>query len=200
VAYLLGSLPVGPIVARRVAGVEITEIGSGHTGGTNVLRSAGLTAGIITVVGDLLKGLLAVMAARHLFGAGPWIESLAGAASVVGHNYSAFLRLKGGVGSMTSGGAGFALVPLATGLSVLIGAILLFASRYSSVGSLTFAVLLPIIVLVGVLTGQWHVANLLFALLTGALSIWALQSNIRRLVSGTERKLGQTIKMGDTDI
>jgi len=200
VAYLLGSIPVGVVAARRLANVDITGIGSGHTGGTNVLRAAGITAGVITVVGDLLKGLIAILAARHLFGAGPWIEALAGVASVVGHNYSIFLRGKGGVGSMTSGGAGFVLVPLGTWVSMFIGVVLLLVTRISSVASLAFAILLPVAVLVGVLIGYWHVANLVFALLVGALSVWALRNNIKRLLAGTERKLGQKIKPGDSDV
>ena len=192
-AYLIGAVPVGYLLAKWIRGIDIRRVGSGHTGGTNVLRSAGLVAGLATVVVDLLKGYGAIMLAKGLFPDAPWLAALAGVAAVVGHNYSVFLSWRGGVGSMTTVGATVALMPLVAALIALVGGCMILIWRYSSVASLTVAGLLPILCLVGVLRGDWSPGYLIFAVATGALSAWELRANIGRLRAGTERRVGQTI-------
>lgn len=110
-AYVLGSLPVGVLIARLVSGVEIREIGSGKTGATNVYRATGKVGAILTVLGDALKGIMALWLARVMTAVlvgetacvwAPWVEALAGIAVVAGHNWSLFLKFRGGAGTVVT--------------------------------------------------------------------------------------------------
>ena len=195
-AYLLGALPVGYLVVKWIKGIDLTRVGSGHTGGTNALRIAGALPGALTVLFDFGKGLGAVLLAEQLAAGLPgeaWILSLAGLLVVVGHNYSVFLRFGGGVGTMTSLGAGVALMFSGTLAAWGLGFALILVTRYASLGSLTIAAALPVACLVGAALGAWPMQNLTFALGAGALSIYALRANIARLRRGTERKVGQRV-------
>lgn len=194
-AYLLGALPVGYLITLAVKRVDLRTVGSGHTGGTNVLRVAGVLPAAITILGDAGKGCAAVFVAKAFSGAWPWAAPIGGALAVLGHNYSIFLGLRGGVGTMTTLGAGLALLPWGT-LGAAAAAFGAAAStRYASVGSLTFAVLLPIASAVGAALGAWRWEVLLFALATSMLSIWGLRANIRRLREGKERKIGERVEV-----
>ena len=199
-AYLLGSIPVGYITIKLFKKIDIRHIGSGHTGGSNVLRAAGLLPAGLTVIGDFFKGYGAVVLARILAPDAPAIASFAALSAVIGHNWSIFLGFKGGVGSMTTLGAGSALMPIGAAASALISAAVILIWKYTSLGSLTLAALLPLGCLIGALMGLWPPSYLIFALGTSALSTWALRANIRRLREGTERKLGQTIPPGKNDV
>jgi glycerol-3-phosphate acyltransferase PlsY len=148
----------------------------------------------------MAKGYLAAYLARELVPAHPWVAALAGLIVILGHNHSLFLGFKGGVGTMTTAGAALALLPLGMLVSMVIGAAVLFGSRYASLGSITFAVLLPIACLIGALVGLWPAAYLLFALGSSAISLHALRANIARLRLGTERKIGQSIPQGRRDV
>ena len=108
-AYILGSVPIGVLIARLVSGVEVREIGSGKTGATNVYRAAGKWGALLTVLGDALKGILPLWLARVFtalvmpdmaYAWAPWIETLAGIAAVAGHNWSIFLKFRGGAGTI----------------------------------------------------------------------------------------------------
>jgi len=193
-AYLLGALPVGYLIVKWTRGIELTRVGSGHTGGTNALRIAGALPGGLTVVFDFAKGLAAVLLAANLAAGAPgeaWVLSLAGLLAVVGHNYSVFLRFNGGVGTMTSLGAGVALMFSGTLAAWGLGFALILVTRYASLGSLAIAAALPVACLIGAALGAWPMQNLTFALGAAALSIYALRANITRLLSGTESKVGQ---------
>jgi glycerol-3-phosphate acyltransferase PlsY len=156
IGYLMGSIPVGYLVAR-VRGVDLLASGSGRTGGTNVLRAAGLPAALVTVLGDAFKGLIPTYVAAHLFPNAPWIAALTGAAAIVGHNYSIFLKFRGGAGAVTALGALAALnFPVALiGSMVAIGAIVI--TRYASVGSFlgNLTGLLMLIVFAGLGITPW---------------------------------------------
>ncbi len=199
-AYLLGAIPVGYVIARLIRGIDIRRIGSGHTGGTNVLRSAGPVAAGLTVLADLAKGYAAVALARAMLPGVAWVAALAAVLAVLGHNRSIFMGWRGGVGSMTTVGATLGLMPLAAGIIVILGAIIIAVWRYSSLASLTAAGLLPILCLIGVVWGVWPPIYLLFACLSSALSVWELRSNIARLRLGTERRVGQAVAPGATDV
>ncbi len=108
--YLLGAVPTGVIVARALRGVDVRKQGSGHTGGLNVTRAAGLGGGVITGVGDLLLGVAAVAGAASLAD-NPWAAVVAGVLAIVGHNWSVFIRLGGGIGLSTLAGVLLALAP-----------------------------------------------------------------------------------------
>lgn len=191
VAYLLGSFPTGVIAARALAGVDVQSIGSGRTGGSNVLRSAGRNAALITVFGDTFKGVLAVLVARAISGGDPVAAALAGTAVILGHNYSLFLGFKGGAGTMTAGGALGALSPVTLLVSSLVPALMTYVTRMSSVGSLLLSAVA--LVIGGVLIWQEYLpaAHFLFFLPYFFLSWYSHRPNIQRLKSGTERRLGQ---------
>ncbi|HIE39672.1 MAG TPA: glycerol-3-phosphate acyltransferase [Anaerolineales bacterium] len=188
VGYLLGSVPVGVLVVRWLRGIDVRQVGSGRTGGTNVLRAAGWGAAVLTGVVDGLKAAVSVLVARWL-GGPPLLLALAGVAAVVGHNYSIFLRFRGGAGTMASIGGAAALWPL-SGLiliPVLLGVALF--TRRASLGSIVGALLLPALFAAraGLGAGPW--AYLAHGVLTSALTLWALRPNIRRLLRGEERRI-----------
>ncbi len=199
-AYLLGALPVGYIAAKVFKGIDVRRVGSGRIGGSNVLRAAGILPAALTVLGDLAKGYGAVALAGKIVPQHPLVAALAALLAVVGHNWPIFLGFKGGVGTMTTLGASVALLPAIALTVFIVGAVVVLIWRYTSLGSLTIAVALPVACLVGTLAGGWPAAYLLFSLGSGLIAILALRPNIRRLRQGTERKLGQTIPPGQADV
>jgi acyl phosphate:glycerol-3-phosphate acyltransferase len=195
-AYLLGAVPVGWVLVKLVKNLDIRRIGSGRTGGTNVLRVAGAIPALLTVLGDFFKGYGAVALARMLVPDQPpvaalLIIALAGLAAVAGHNFSVFLGFAGGAGTMTTLGAAVALAPVPALVIGVVGLLIVAIWRYSSLGSLTIAVLMALGCILGAALALIPAAYLPFALGTSALSIWALRPNIARLRQGTERKVGQ---------
>jgi glycerol-3-phosphate acyltransferase PlsY len=188
-AYLLGSFPAGYLLGR-VWGVNVLSIGSGRTGGTNVLRSAGPVAALLTGALDVGKGALAVWLAGQISGY-PAAEVLAGAAVILGHNHSIFLDFRGGAGVGTSLGALAAIYwPAAIGLVVML-LLVIAVTRYASIGSLTVTTLMPLILLALALADVLAPAYIGYGLLAWVIIISAHRSNIRRLLRGTERRLGK---------
>ncbi|HEX6778255.1 MAG TPA: glycerol-3-phosphate 1-O-acyltransferase PlsY [Ktedonobacterales bacterium] len=203
IGYLAGSFPSGVIVGK-LYGVDVLAHGSGHTGATNVLRTAGGKAAAIVVLLDIAKGALAVLLARFLLfpaSANPagldlalWAEPIAGLAAILGHNFSLFLRFKGGRGVATGGGAALAMNPLVIALALPLGALPVALTRYVSLGSMTAAAVCAISELVFVLTRidpNW--AHFTYMLVGGVGIIAAHYDNIGRLLNGTERKFGQKV-------
>jgi acyl phosphate:glycerol-3-phosphate acyltransferase len=188
VSYLFGSIPSGYLVAR-LYGVDVTHSGSGKIGGTNVLRSVGPLAAALTVMGDMLKGLIPVYLLT--FVADPLVVGLAAAATVLGHNRSIFLRFRGGVG------AGTAIAAL--GGMTLVGAfivggfalIALLISRYASVMSATIAVAILAVLTISAMLGFTPYGYIIFGVLNLILMFYALRENFARLYAGTERKIGK---------
>jgi glycerol-3-phosphate acyltransferase PlsY len=193
IGYILGAIPFGYLFVRLTTGRDVTQEGSGRIGGTNALRAGGPVAGILTGIGDLLKGALAVLIARALTegqAAQPWAEALAGAAAVLGHNASIFIGFKGGAGSGPNVGAAAALWPWSA-LLIPATPILLFGTGYASVTSMTLALLVLLIFTVRAIQGLSPWAYVWgFALLTTILVFGALIPNIRRLLRGEERMVG----------
>lgn len=184
-SYLLGSLPVGLLVARRVSGVDIRSRGSGNIGTANVVRVSGWAAGALVLVADVLKGALPVLAARWL-GLPGLVAAAAGLAAVAGHDWSLFLRFRGGKGVATSLGVVLVFAPAAALALVLVWAAIVAATRYSSLGSLAGLVLAaPAVRLAGgPPEAVW------FCLAAAALGVWRHRENIARLASGREHRLG----------
>lgn len=194
-AYLLGSVPTGFLVAR-MRGVDLRTVGSGNIGATNAFRALGKTAGLVVLLADALKGFAAC---TWLCGLGLWLlgragvpvgepqayRLLAGLAAVLGHNYTCWLRFKGGKGIATSAGVFAALAPLALLIALATWLVAFALTRYVSVGSLAAAVALPAAV--------WLTqSDRLLAVVTtvlGALAIARHHTNIRRLLSGTEHRI-----------
>lgn len=111
--YVLGSVPTGVLVSRALGGNDVRQFGSGHTGGLNVSRAAGVWAGVLTAAGDVLLAVAAVTGTR-LVTHSPWAAAAAGAMAVVGHNWSVWIGFRGGIGLSSLGGSLFSLAPLET--------------------------------------------------------------------------------------
>lgn len=187
IAYLLGSIPFGYLVGQ-LKGRDIRRFGSGNIGTANALRVLGLPAALAVFLGDVLKGLVAVLVGRWLSGSAV-TAVLCGLAAVCGHNWSLFLGFRGGKGVATSFGAVLGLSPLLALVLIPVWAVAVAVTRYSSLGSLLAAALAPVGALV--LRQGWHVA--VFALLAAALIIWRHKANIKRLLAGTELRLGDRV-------
>jgi glycerol-3-phosphate acyltransferase PlsY len=194
-AYLLGSIPFGYLIVRLRGGGDVRATGSGGTGATNVTRRAGRWAGLLTLLLDALKGALAVLLARALltedFGANWWVAGAA-LASVLGHCFPVWLRFRGGKGVATGLGVFTALAPPAVLCALPVFLLVVWATRYVSLGSITAAALLPLCVwLLGGSTyplGQR--APLTSAAAAGAALIVLMhRANIGRLLKGTESRL-----------
>lgn len=193
--YLVGAIPFGFVVVKLFRGIDIRTIGSGRTGGTNAIRAAGPIAGLLTGVGDVGKGAVAVWGAGWLatqlnLNSSALAQVLAGLMAVVGHNYSVFLSWKGGAGTGPNVGvaAGFWFPALFILLPLV--PILLVATGYASVTSLTIAGLVPVLFAVRALVSKapWEFA--VYGIAAGTLVVWALRPNISRLKAGTERLVG----------
>ena len=189
-AYLLGSVSFAVIVSRAFGLADPRTYGSKNPGATNVLRSGSKLAAVLTLVGDALKGWLAVWLVERfgpLFGVGDWGIALAGVAVFLGHLFPVFFGFKGGKGVATAAGVIVAFNPwlaLATGLTWLIVA---FFFRYSSLASLTAAVFAAFYSAFGWGFDERFVA---VAIIAGFV-VFRHQANIRNLVAGKERRIGE---------
>jgi glycerol-3-phosphate acyltransferase PlsY len=153
-----------------------------------VLRAAGLWAALLTALADGVKGLLAVRLAQA-FGEAPVVEALAGLLAVAGHNHSIFIGFKGGAGTGTTIGGAIGLWPWNSAILIGLGAATVVATRYASLGSITIALLLPIVFALRAWLADAPWAYLVQGLGTAALTLWALRPNIRRLLEGCERRV-----------
>jgi glycerol-3-phosphate acyltransferase PlsY len=183
-SFILGSIPFGIIIARA-KGVDLKQVGSGNIGATNVLRSLGKWPAALTLLGDILKGTLAVAIGRYL-GVGPVYEGLAGVSAILGHNFSLFLGFRGGKGVATSLGVLSIFSPQAALFTFIIWLMVVVFTKYSSLGAIVSFGLLPINILL--FNGK---EKLLTAILITILIIIRHRDNIQRLINGTERKIGQ---------
>lgn len=186
-AYLIGAVPVGFIVARAYGIGDIRQRGSGSIGATNVLRTAGRLPAVLTLLGDVVKGSLAVWAGAALAGFDSTLAAAAAVAAIVGNCWSLFLRFRGGRGVATGLGACLWLVPWATLPAALIWLGVAMTSRYVSLGSLTAAASMPVAALV---FGYPRPAIAACAAIA-AIVILRHRENIGRLLAGDERRLGE---------
>jgi acyl phosphate:glycerol-3-phosphate acyltransferase len=187
VGYILGSFPSGYLISK-LWGVDILRHHSGRTGGTNVFRVLGLLPALLTGALDVGKGALAVWAAGQISGL-PAAGVLAGAAAILGHNYSFALRFRGGAGVGTSLGA-LSAIYWPAGLALIILLIVIIAiTRYASVGSLTVLTVMPFLLLALWLGGILASIYILYGVLAWIIIVNAHRPNIQRLRQGTERRL-----------
>jgi acyl phosphate:glycerol-3-phosphate acyltransferase len=184
VGYLAGSVPFAYLLARR-AGIDVRRVGSGNVGAANVLRTTGTWRGVIVMALDVAKGIAAVVLAQQATGHAPIIAAT-GAAAVVGHIYPVWLRFQGGKGVAVAAGFFGMLAPLATVAAAAVFLATVWVTRYISLGSIAATLVLPPI--------AWMAgapdAVVLAAAATGVLILFRHRANLRRLVSGTERKMG----------
>ena len=192
--YLLGATPFGLIIGRLTKGIDLRDYGSHRTGATNALRTLGTRAAAAVFVLDVAKGVAAVLLARLIVADDPmveWAAALAGLAAIVGHNWSLFIGFTGGRGVATSAGALGAMSPWAIIILMPIVAIVVWRSRYVSLGSISGALAAPIIAAILAASGAASVPAIAYALASGLLVTVAHADNIGRLRDGTERRIGQ---------
>lgn len=186
-SYLTGAIPFGLFFGRAMGGVDVRTVGSGNIGATNVLRGAGKTAALLTLLADALKGLIPVLLAAWLF-SDDTITALSGIAAIVGHNFPVYLRFKGGKGVATSFGVVLAVAPW-TGLVCLsTWAAAAAVWRYSSLSALIAFALYPLITFA--FSGDSRSLSLLSLFVFG-LMYYRHRDNVKRLLAGTEPKIGQ---------
>ena len=196
IGYLVGAVPVGLIVARLVGGFEIREVGSRRTGATNAMRTLGLGWAALVFVLDVAKGAVAVLLARLLYQAGApgspeWVAAAAGIAAIVGHNWSVFIGFTGGRGVATAAGGLLAIAPLALAVIVPAVAIIVWLTRYVSLGSLAAGALGVAATALLLAAGAASTAAVAFAVACAILIAWSHRDNIARLRNGTERRFGE---------
>jgi glycerol-3-phosphate acyltransferase PlsY len=182
-AYVLGSMPWGFWIVRWVRHDDIRRHGSGNTGATNVWRTYGPRLGLPVVLLDIAKGFVPTLIGLHWLGAGAGV--LAGSLALIGHTWPIFLGLSGGKGVATGAGVVLALCPLCFAVITLVWLVVLWASRYVSLASMSAAVAF---VVTSVLIDQrWPV--IVFAALGCSLIVWRHRANIGRLRAGTESRV-----------
>jgi glycerol-3-phosphate acyltransferase PlsY len=183
-AYLLGSIPTGLLLSRALAGKDPRQQGSRNIGATNVMRTVGKALGVITLIGDVLKGIIPVVIAQWLVNEEFWIAGT-GLAAFLGHCFPIYLRFKGGKGVATALGVLLPLAPLAIVFDIFFFAGVVATSRIVSVGSILAAAAMPILI--------WLLKYPLPAVILGiciaVLIIYRHKENIKRLLTGGENRL-----------
>ncbi len=209
VGYLLGSIPSGALISKRMAKVDVREHGSGKTGATNVLRAVGKKAAALVVSLDLLKGTLAVVLAGLIVGRNYLVvgdfglgllaaQVLAALAAMAGHNWSVFLKFRGGRGVATFFGGLAALSPVIALFGGEVFIIGVGLTRFASLGSIagavgTYTILVPLTIFNG-----FPLEYLVYTLIGTIVIIVMHRDNIIRLISGKERKLGEKVEGPDS--
>ena len=186
-AYLVGGIPFGLIVSFVLTGEDPRKVGSGNIGATNVSRAAGKKAGAITLVLDVLKGLLPVLLARHLFPQNHLMVAAVGLAALCGHCFSPYLRLKGGKGVATGAGAFLGISPLALLLSLAVFLGMLKWKGYVSLSSISAAWAMPFILLA---TGKPPLLALAAGTMAAIITL-RHKANIERLMAGEEPRFNE---------
>lgn len=183
-SYLLGSIPFALIVGRLLRGVDVRKGGSGNVGSTNLLRMAGWLPAVLAFSLDMLKGTLPALVGAWL--AGPVGGLAAGALAVIGHNWSVYLRGRGGKGAATSLGVLWAVAPLVGAAVLAFFLLVVMLTRYVSLGSMTAGASAPLIFwLLGAGWPEVAIASVLSFLL-----VLRHRPNIARLLAGTENRFG----------
>lgn len=186
-SYLLGSVSFGTLLVRVVLGVDVRKKGSGSAGATNVLRTAGRGLGVVTLCLDAGKGAAAVLLMRAATYDPRWV-SAAGVAVVLGHIFPVWFGFRGGKGVATALGAFLVLAPAAILVIFVVFLLVVGLTRFVSLGSVTAACLLPVTLRLLLKAGD---ALVLAAVATSLMVVFSHRANLRRLLDGTERKMGE---------
>jgi glycerol-3-phosphate acyltransferase PlsY len=201
IGYLLGSIAFGYLYVQLFKGEDLRQIGSGRTGGTNSFRAAGLGVGVLTSLSDVLKGAAAVWLTTWLLGDAlgpallPWAQATAGVMSVVGHNWSVFIRFAGGAGTGPNVGWSAAIWVWIFPIAFLVMGGMLYFVGMASVASLSMAAVTIIVFAARYLMGiDATAAYLTGSIVAGLIVTWALRPNIKRVINGTERLVGRRAK------
>jgi glycerol-3-phosphate acyltransferase PlsY len=184
-SFLIGSVPVGLLVAKE-KGIDIRKMGSGNIGATNVMRTIGKREALITLTGDILKGVIPVLLALKIFPDNIRV-GLIGLAAIAGHDFSVFLRFKGGKGVATSLGVLLVFSPVSALFTIAVWISVFFITKISSLSALFAFILLPVnIYLIDNSEGKF-----LIALIITVLIVIKHKDNIVRLMHGDESRIGQ---------
>ena len=185
-AYVVGGIPFAFLLARRLGGTDVRYSGSGNVGTANVLRTTGTSVALVVLALDLSKGCFVVFAARSLEG-DPMVQGAVAAAVVAGHIFPVWLKFRGGKGVATACGAFAVLAPTAALIAAIIFVLIVWMTRYVSVGSIAAALALPPLA---------YVTASPFTVVVSAVGVAILvllrhRLNVRRLYAGHERRLGE---------
>ena len=184
-AYLIGSIPFALILARRWAAVDLRRVGSSNLGAANVMRTSGVTAGVLVAALDMAKGAASVWLAARV-STGTAVPAAAGLAAIVGHIYPVWIRFRGGKGVATACGVFSLLTPLAVPPALAIFAVVVWMTKYISLGSVVASVVLPpLAYALGSPT-----SSVLAAVGAAIIIVFRHRSNVVRLRTGTERRIG----------
>lgn len=183
----MGSMPVGLVVAK-VKGVDLRKVGSGNIGATNVLRALGKVPALITLSGDMFKGFIPVLLSTYILD-DPLTHGIVGLFAILGHDFSLFLRFRGGKGVATSIGVILAYAPIVSIITILLWITVVFMTRYSSMGAIVSFILFPINIYIFDYTHEKFLISILITLLL----LFKHRENIGRLLSGKEPKIGERV-------
>lgn len=184
-AYLLGSISVSFIAGKVVSGVDIRDHGSGNAGATNSLRVLGWKIGVVVLIADILKGVLAIAFAHLLTGDSHWAMALSGLFAVIGHNWPIYFQFRGGKGVATTIGVLLTLSAVPLLYAGLVALVLLLFTRYVSLSSLVLVTLTPIFEI----ALHAPVVYIWISFILTILTFWRHRGNIDRLVHGEEHRL-----------
>ena len=204
IGYVFGLFQTG-FIYGKTQGIDIREHGSGNSGATNILRTLGWKAGVITFAGDCLKAVIAVLLVKYLFmdmftGDMKVLEMYAGFGAVLGHNYPFYMNFKGGKGIATTSGVCFVVCPQAVPVCLTVFVLCLVMSKYVSLGSILMILLFVIQIFMFNAYGILGISENgvlefdILAFLFGALAIYRHRENIVRLIKGTENKIGKKVE------
>jgi glycerol-3-phosphate acyltransferase PlsY len=213
-SYLVGSIPTSIIVSKLTKGIDIRDYGSGNAGGTNVMRVLGWKQGLFVIILDSLKGVLAVIViARLHYGAIPFtnvtpfddftlIQIIAGIAAVIGHVWTVFAGFRGGKGIATALGMLLMISTIDMLVAVGIFIVVVFVSRYVSLGSILGAIAVPLTLVIRENVFNVNIPNystlLPFIILVSLIVIFTHRKNVVRLINGNEHKLNFSKKKRST--
>jgi len=202
-SYILGSIPFGWLIVKLKTGQDIRVIESGRTGGTNAMRAAGFWAGILTALMDILKGATAVWIARAILPDAHLLHVLAPIAAIIGHNYSIFVPkrneqgrivgLRGGAGGAPAVGGAFGLWGPSIFIIVPLGALVFFTLGIASITTMSVALVAIVIFAIRAWLGLSSWLYVLYGVLAELLLVWALRPNLKKLFSGQERIVRQSL-------
>lgn len=184
-AYLIGSIPFALILARSWGASDLRVVGSGNLGAANVMRASGVKAGVVVALLDIAKGAASVWIAERV-ATGPWLPAAAGVAAIVGHIYPVWLKFRGGKGVATACGVFSMLTPLAVAPSFGIFAAVVWLTKYISLGSVLASLALPPLAYA---LGS-PASTVVAALAAASIIVFRHRSNVGRLRTGTERRIG----------
>ena len=196
IGYILGSIPFGLLIVKMKTGKDVRNVESGRTGGTNVVRAAGLGAGLLTAFLDILKGATSVWVAEAILPENHLIHILAPLAAILGHNYSLFLirrdedgklRFHGGAGGAPALGGAMGLWLPMLPIVLAAGALIWFTIGIASLTTMAIGLVVTIVFAIYSWQGLLEPVNILYGVIAELFLIWALRPNIKKLLAGNER-------------